>query len=184
MNLPPPFSEVTPTPPLPDDKRYFQDACVDTMDLQLSSEESELESEGEEDRQKAKGELYTGESTSQPLPKRRKLKTVRSRDQEIKLAAVDFLVKEKSILPSVDTAFELPKKAVRANNLLSASIQEAVERKTTPAVSYNVFDERDKGFGRIEPPPKKVEVLPGTIKDGEKEKIVEEEVEEEVEDED
>lgn len=75
MNLPPPFTGPTITPPLPDDTITLVDACVDTNDLgdYASSEESEIESDAEHSvNQKLFG--GTDQIAMEPTRKRKRLR--------------------------------------------------------------------------------------------------------------
>jgi len=145
LNLPPPFTGVTPSPPLSDDSVHMQDASVDTADLQdfASSDESELES----DSDNKKHEIYQhSQIDNMPIRKRKRLRAAAPKDQE-KLQ-VNISNKSKPEV-QVESAFELSSSLRRLEFRLGNSIKEAVEKKQ-PAVHFSVFDERGQ-FGKIEP---------------------------------
>lgn len=145
MNLPPPFSGLTPSPPMSGDSVQLQDACVDTSDLStyFSSDESEIESDTEKDK---KHKLYQNKKQDTLPPKRKRLKLVTKIDQEkLNLSKPKLATNE----VSVESAFDLAGSSKRMEFKLAASIQEAVEGKSK-GVSYNVFDERGE-FGKIQP---------------------------------
>ena len=137
LNLPPPFTGLTPTPPLPDDKVNLKDACVDTGDLCefVSSEESELESDSENTK---KHEIYqhSNVSKTEPTRKRKKLRVAGTKNQE----KLQLTKQPKSDHP-VESAFELGSTVKRLEFKLGDSIKNAVEKKNAPPVHYNVFDE-------------------------------------------
>lgn len=146
MHLPPPFTGVTPTPPLPDNNVNMQDASVDTADLHAygSSEESELESDSEN----KKHEIYMNNKLpDEPIRKKKRLRAAATINQE-KLQ----MNKPQADLP-VESFFELNSSVKRLEFKLGNSIKDAVEKKNAPAVHFNVFDERGQ-FGTIEPVPK------------------------------
>lgn len=144
MNLPPPFAGLTPSPPVAGDSIPVQDACVDTSDLQefISSDESEIESDSET----KKHEIYQhNQATSEPVRKRKRLRTVPQANQE----KLNVGKGKQSDVP-VQTAFELESSLKRLEFKLGASIKDAVEKKSQPQINYNVFDERGQ-FGKITP---------------------------------
>jgi len=151
MNLPPPFSGPTPSPPMPGDSTLLRDASVDTSDLAeyfASSEESELESDAENSHDKeARSNLYTSSNVTEPVRKKRRLKTAPKSDQEKQLS---FKL-SKVVSAPIESAFELPTMSKRVDGKLAASIKQAVDRTQAPPVSYQIFDERDPGFGKIDP---------------------------------
>lgn len=144
MNLPPPFTGSTPTPPVQGDSVNLHDACVDTFDLHtfVSSDESEIESDSET----KKHEIYQHSQTATELgQKRKRLRTVAQFNQQ----RINASKTKHSDLP-VQSAFELGSSVKRLEFKLGASIKEAVEKKSQPQINYNVFDERGQ-FGKIEP---------------------------------
>ena len=144
MNLPPPFTGPTLTPPIPGDSIQLKDVCVDTADLHsfLSSDESELESDSEN---VIKPAIYqVNQVGSGPLRKRKKLKALPSAEQE------KFNVLKSKAPESIENTFELTSTTKRFEFKLAASIQEVVEGRKQPQVSYNVFDERGE-FGKMQP---------------------------------
>ncbi|XP_002155289.2 RNA-binding region-containing protein 3 [Hydra vulgaris] len=144
MNLPPPFSGPTLAPPIPGDSIQLQDVCVDTSDLHsfLSSGESELESDSENATKPA---IYqVNQVGSGPLRKRKKLKALPSVEQE------KFNILKSKAPESIENTFELTSTTKRFEFKLAASIQEVVEGRKQPQVSYNVFDERGE-FGKLQP---------------------------------
>ena len=152
MNLPTPFGEPTLTPPLPGARAAKCDVAVDTEDLpcgdNLSSDESELESDSDEKRP----EIYQRVPSQQHpvVRKRKRLKVMKTVEQE-KLNIFQLKKPE-----SVASAFELPQpNSTHLNDTtLATSIKEAVERRACqPPVHFSVFDERGD-FGKIEPIPR------------------------------
>lgn len=146
MHLPPPFTGVTPTPPLPDNNVNMQDASVDTADLHAygSSEESELESDSEN----KKHEIYMNNKLpDEPIRKKKRLRAAATINQE------KLQVKKLNADLPVESFFELNSSVKRLEFKLGNSIKDAVEKKSAPAVHFNVFDERGQ-FGTIEPVPK------------------------------
>ena len=150
MNLPPPFGAPTPTPPVAGDRINMHDACTDTVDLHdfASSDESELES----DADTQKHEIYKIlDVNGQPLQKRKRLRTTAKSNQE----KLNLHPTGNTKGNNLQSAFECVSSSKRVEFKLATSIKDVIEKRTTPAVSYNVFDERGE-FGRIEPVKKDV----------------------------
>ena len=95
----------------------------------------------------ARSNLYTSSNVTEPVRKKRRLKTAPKSDQEKQLS---FKL-SKVVSAPIESAFELPTMSKRVDGKLAASIKQAVDRTQAPPVSYQIFDERDPGFGKIDP---------------------------------
>lgn len=171
MNLPAPFGEPTPTPPVAGCKVAKVDQFTDTFDLHecRSSDESELESDSDD----RKPGIYQSNNVIEPVRKRKRLKALNKVNQE------KFRIVPLKKAESVESAFELASKS-KVDNTLASRIKDIVEqRKIEPPVHFSVFDERGD-FGKIEPL-KKEEIPEAKMEDANKEESEEDENEEEEE---
>jgi len=159
MNLPPPFSGPTLTPPLPDDTITLIDSSVDTSDLHLyaSSEESELESEAENE---LAGNLFgeAARSKVEPPRKKRRLRPANISVEKPRKAAKEQQQQQHDIEDAFEQAQQVKLKRIEFK--LAANIAATVAHRAAQIYEDKIPAEDNgvngavpgaSGFGVFEP---------------------------------